>query len=384
MWLEVLWQLSLIIGVPWIIRVIVSFFSNKPQKKPSAKSSSVSSPINVKIANYVLMFLVVQTALRAFYDLPFSFYREIQVSPSALSFQVRNGFMDYCASKRASMKDFESGKGYKLVQKQPSVSSEADENQLDDGVSLYQHLNSLFQLLKINDHKKMYLLFGHSSFIECRWCDDSMDYLVYHTGSILWDYTMWAIFLVAITVSGSNGNLNSRSRYVPHLFVITLGILAMELGIYLVPYDIWQELFGLSSSSAIPLHDYIILFRRLCLAGIMGIIWVLGFYPTPGMKLATVVAQQAKILDTIKSLQLQQMALLEDEDLLRKFGEYHSKRQRSRQDILRDEALVTLKEKLMKEKEMEDFIEAAAEYTEEIISEAVPSQEQREDNKKMV
>ena len=335
-------------------------------KTPNAGTAIVTRSLLNRVADWALLIVAFYATYRAFYEPPESFYSMIDISPSAPNFQVRNAFVDYCATRRGMEDGFEtpSSEYPFLGRKRKWTDSDDDASDEEAGVSEYDFYSGLFELIKLDAHKRMYLTFGHKTFVGCSWCNEREDYAAYYVAAMAQDYLGWVVTLVFLHSIASKGT--RRDGWITWMIIYFLGLASTELSSLLTPSEMWAELGG-PSNAGFDLHTWVISGRRLTIAGVFCFMWIMSQRAAAksGTKhhLIQLIQRQKELLENVKALQLQQLAVMDDDQLLDHFSQHHRHKQQGRHKLMQDPELQDVRAQLMQKREMEMFIKNAEAYS---------------------
>lgn len=436
-WIETI----LILLLPYIIRYGMMFYryiisrrtkgtTTTPSKeqpqvveeifgKTVGNDTSAALPYYVKLK--VLMGVIAGAYfLYAAYDNVFyfdTFFKTLNVEPSAPSFVVRNAFMDYVASRRAHDDDYDSAAEQDYYEEDYDGVSFEDPNpihvyprlvrmsagrkastlsadELYRELSEYEYLFMLYESLKSSDNKLTYLMYGPEAYLKCEWCKESYEFGAYRTAEILPSYALvlLVIGIVTMTITSkrqlADGTIHFETKRFDAVRVsfclLLCSALATEVGLLFFPADILSEV-----TVALGYHSHHLEWTWYCdilrnaavgvaLLSVSGSVFasliassikkprflstLFSKKDTTENRLTTINSQLNVLTQYMRKTQLQCLALQHDEELLEGFKEYCEGRIEDRSKILNDPEFMSVLKETFEKPEMQQWKKKAEQH----------------------
>jgi hypothetical protein len=355
--LSLLGELALMVLVPLALRHILSYFGKKEQKPPMTAEESAAAPPRTQFDRY-LHWLLLSASLwnlyHAFIDRPVNLFDVIGAPYDCPNYQLRNRFRTQIATE--GIDSFPQIHSRVLPRGNPAT----DASSVDDvTVDLLEWWTALFEQLKISDNRHAYLHYGHQSFVDCYWCRSPNDYALYTVPSILMTY------VVGLALLGLASQLPTKRFWGTTLVWLVLGVMSTDLSSLTMPVEYMQELLDVNTVRQICMSSTMHMVRHLCLGVILFVVWLVSRQQVKSEQemLMDYLRGEDEFIATMKALQLQRMAVLDDEELLRRFVSYHKLRQAERALLMQDPAVQAVRERALNRVNMSHVIQSLHEFS---------------------
>ena len=365
MW-DMLYNLGMMIAIPWLIRTVLAYVRSTKNSHSTATSSSKRfrlpkaewhHPTSLLLLSLLFYYGLQALVVRS----PPNFFREIQVEYNAPSFKIRNAFRDYANARSLRDPTFDHVvEG--LVPPRSFVKSsgggDSTKNE-DEFVSPRGWMSALFELLKVQENRHVYLTFGEDAYTQCNWCREQYDFLIYNSFPSLMPYVWFTLFVFLATMT----NTRRHWRIWSYSFACCLALL--EYTLYVLPREYVAELLP---TSYWFLHGELKQLRYLGFS-----LWMLLVFtwqrnePSLMQRMERVMQSEEAILSQMKALQVQQMAMMDNEDLARQFVHFNQQRSLERERIFQDPELEQVRRRVLANATVVGMTEAARTASEDLM-----------------
>jgi hypothetical protein len=217
--------------------------------------------------------------------------------------------------------------------------------------------SALFEQLKIGSHRHNYLHYGHQSFVECYWCSRPIDYAIYSAPTVILPY------LISFLLLGLAGRLPQKRFWGLILVWSLAGMLMSDLFLLTIPREYMVELFETdiaSTSFWMLMHTA----RHAVIAIMCLLVWLIDRWPPVSQqeRLVEYLKNEEEFIGQMKALQLQRMAVMDDEALLRQFVSYHTKRQAERRAVMQETRVEGMQESVLSQVNMAQIVQSLRQF----------------------
>ena len=353
---DILYNLFLVLFVPWSIGKFFSFFTARTKtKKEEDSDGKISRPSSIPKAITVSWLLIAAFfAYRAVMMKPTDFFSLLNVRYDAPNFLIRNQFRDYAAVQRAMDDQFEVPSADIVLPRSSKRILGPNEDELaDHKYSRYDYLFALFDLMKVGENRQLYLTFGELAFSTCDWCQDTWDFFAYGYPSVLIEYSLLTIAMLWAT------SFKPLKRHTVWMLGVIGTVFWIDVVLVLVPYDTISEV--IPEIKFLPLNQYMFIARNALASFIFLSLWLgrnSSWLPLQD-RLYAVFERDDVFQRRIDAAQMQMISILESEELLNEFAQHH--REKTVNMILRSRTSPETDPKIVHQQDIEKIRRLAAE-----------------------
>ncbi|ORY06209.1 hypothetical protein K493DRAFT_404114 [Basidiobolus meristosporus CBS 931.73] len=267
------------------------------------------------VANYLVLAVV---AYQLYYSCSLYYssndiFRTLGVHPNVPNYQLRNRFRDYAANRSSVDYDFELNSNFKL-------SDYKNRYELVQDPSSFNRMYGLVQLLYIKDNRLTYNKFGEFAFLNCIWCQNPNDYIIFNLPEILGSYILVGITLGFATIF----KRKEPRRTYGVTFLLALGI--VETSLLIDQQQFHLEDFMLQFGN---FHEVVQIFRRVSFAFLLSLVYLFNNSEdiAPIVLVQRALAMNEVMLYQVQALKIQHAAVFGDSDLRALLDEYHKSKE---------------------------------------------------------
>lgn len=321
--MQFLWDLIVIIGLPWVVRLILSFlFSDKSKNQTTSQDEALQQQFTAvphhrrQWTQAILLSTLIYCCYYGFYAPSQNIFEKLDLPSGAPNFLIRNQLRAYL-EENPHLNEPQSGI---VIPRMGKINTNTDniyQNDDEDGVfSVADQMMAIYELIKSSGNRFSYLTFGEDAFIYCRWCRSDYEYMLYMLPSVLMQYlTFMAVVLLVTELIPGKRSIR------PWIFTIIGSTLMSEIGAYLLPQEYMVELFAEKFPAT---HSWLQFFRYAEFVLFTVLLWVYENKSITDKHLfQSIMSEQERTYGRLKLLQLQQMAILSDSDLLKQHALFH-------------------------------------------------------------
>ena len=323
------------IALRWMAQWLLSGSGKKKPATAKAPGTSWTHPTSLLLLSATLV-----SFLAAWLWAPSNLFDTLQLPYNAPNYQLRNAFRDYTSDRLVHDPTFnQPSPAFKSIRRLRKRKDQGD----DDGpLSEYEWQTELFELLKSTENRHIYLTFGESVFVDCAWCKQEYDFAVYASPSLLLQYTL--MFLVVGLGTRPKGKRHLRMYAI--IFLTSLGL--FDVSMICVPQEYMQMLMAELPDVPQNFHTLLYQFRWVCFGLVSLVLALLERRSlTETDRLKALLNMQERQLARTKALQLQHMAVQDDEVLAKHVLAFHQEKSMERQSALADAEVSTLRKRVL-------------------------------------
>ena len=319
----------IVLFLPWVINRIRST-SHKGIQRPKRPKTKADRAVTLLIGLAILWQVLCLTLYR-----PHNLLNNLNVTADMPSYILRNRFRDWFAN----------------------IQSSSDPMELDT----QEKLTALYESLKSNERRKIYLTFGETAFLSCKWCKEESDYFIWILPSIIASYSFMLGVLGFATAT--------RRKQYWRLYGVSYLAISAFIEFIMFYSGSRDELLA-----DIPAGEFDVMdrYRRY---GFISLLVVISFINigedwTPKEILAGIHSSHEIILNRITGLRFARAAILGDTNLRREFFEYYKEQEAHTELINSNEEYKEARDKVMTKFNIEKMMKDAQVFATEAIKAA--------------
>lgn len=336
-----------ILAVPWILSKVVSLFSKKkvnPQARKPKPKSRLYYAISASLVVFVLWQLLHVVILH-----PENLLSRLDVGVDDPGFILRNKYRDY-------IQDIIGSSAVPGSSLPPSSAQDREARLRDEFDRAYEKLRS-------KDTRIEYMTYGHDAIVNCQWCRDETDYLMYIFPVVGGSYVLALITIGLATI------VKQKQHWRTYALIALSIVAAFECYIFTTSHQFRTETFG----SHAAIYDLTDRYRRSLFIFLTLIIFVFDNNDlwTDYEILDAIMRQQEQTIGIHHAARVANAVVLGDSSLRKDFLEYFKEQEMHKEAVRNDSEFKTVVERVKIGYNVDRMLEEAKMSSEKIVHEGM-------------